>query len=69
LLRTERKRYKKIIDDQGLIGTVSNITDITLKVNSTESTQRGGKGGDSKLDRHSEDEKLRTAKEERKQDA
>ena len=31
LLRTERKRYKKIIDDQGLVGTVSSITDITLK--------------------------------------
>jgi hypothetical protein len=27
LMRAERKKYKKIIDDQGLIGTVSNITD------------------------------------------
>jgi hypothetical protein len=27
LMRSERKKYKKIIDDQGLIGTVSNITD------------------------------------------
>jgi hypothetical protein len=38
LMRAERKKYKKIIDDQGLIGTVSNITDLTLKQNSTEST-------------------------------
>jgi len=43
-MRNERKRYKKIIDDQGLIGTVSNITDLTLKVNSTESTQKGTNG-------------------------
>jgi hypothetical protein len=38
LMRAERKKYKKIIDDQGLIGTVSNITDLTLKQNTTEST-------------------------------
>jgi hypothetical protein len=31
LMRAERKKYRKIIDDQGLIGTVSNITDLTLK--------------------------------------
>lgn len=38
LMRSERKKYRKIIDDQGLIGTISNITELTLKVNSTEST-------------------------------
>jgi len=38
LMRHERRKYKKIIDDQGLIGTISNITDLTLKINSTEST-------------------------------
>ena len=38
LLRSERKRYKKIIDDQGLVGTVSNMTDVTLKLNTTQST-------------------------------
>ena len=35
LLRDERKKYKKIIDDQGLIGTVSNITDLIVKTTST----------------------------------
>ena len=38
LIRSERKKFKKIIDDQGLIGTVSNITELTLKQNTTEST-------------------------------
>ena len=38
LIREERKRYKKIIDDQGLIGTVSNLTNLTLKQKSTESS-------------------------------
>jgi hypothetical protein len=47
LVRAERKKYRKIIDDQGLIGTVSNITDLTLKQNTSESTMmkndnRGG---------------------------
>ncbi len=37
-MREERKRYKKIIDDQGLIGTISNLTDLTLKTKSSEST-------------------------------
>jgi hypothetical protein len=37
-MRAERKKYRKIIDDQGLIGTVSNITDLTLKLGTTEST-------------------------------
>jgi hypothetical protein len=56
-MRSERKRYKKIIDDQGLIGTVSNITDVTLKTNSTESTvQRDNNNQNGGLDRHAEDE-------------
>lgn len=38
LEREERKKYKKIIDDQGLIGTISNITDLVVKTHSTEST-------------------------------
>ncbi len=38
LMRSERRKYKKIIDDQGLVGTVSNITELTLKQNSSEST-------------------------------
>ena len=29
LLSKERKKYRKILDDEGLIGTVSNITDLT----------------------------------------
>ena len=35
LTREERKRYKKIIDDQGLIGTISNISDMLLKTHTT----------------------------------
>lgn len=31
LLREERESYKRIIDDQGLVGTISNLTVITLK--------------------------------------
>ena len=38
LTREERTKYKKIIDDQGLIGTISNITDLIVKTHSTEST-------------------------------
>jgi hypothetical protein len=38
LIRSERRKFKKIIDDQGLIGTISNITELTLKQNSTDST-------------------------------
>jgi hypothetical protein len=38
LIREERKRYKKIIDDQGLVGTISNLTDLTLRQKSTESS-------------------------------
>ena len=38
LIRAERKKFRKIIDDQGLIGTVSNITDLTLKLGSSETT-------------------------------
>jgi len=48
LMRAERKKYRKIIDDQGLIGTVSNITDLTLKQGSSESTMtktNGVEGG------------------------
>jgi hypothetical protein len=56
LMRSERKRYKKIIDDQGLIGTVSNITDVTLKTNSTESTVQRDQNNQNVLDRHAEDE-------------
>lgn len=37
-MRAERKKYKKIIDDQGLVGTISNITELTLKSNTTETT-------------------------------
>lgn len=57
LLRNERRKYKKIIDDQGLIGTVSNITDLTLKQNSTESTftkSGNGEKNDEKLERNAE---------------
>eukprot|EP00347_Sterkiella_histriomuscorum_P016877 403351503 len=35
----ERKKYKKIIDDQGLIGSISNMSEVVLKQNSTEQTQ------------------------------
>lgn len=43
LLRSERKRYKKIIDDQGLVGTVSSISDLTVKTHqSSESTLQHG---------------------------
>ena len=38
LIREERKRYKKIRADQGLVGTISNLTDLTLKQKSTESS-------------------------------
>lgn len=38
LIREERKRYKKIIDDQGLIGTISNLTDLTLRQKTTETS-------------------------------
>eukprot|EP00347_Sterkiella_histriomuscorum_P004053 403361925 len=38
LEREERKKFKKIIDDQGLVGTISNITDLVCKAHSTEST-------------------------------
>jgi len=38
LVREERRRYKKIIDDQGLVGTISNLTDLTLKQKSTETS-------------------------------
>lgn len=37
LVRSEYKRYKKIIDDQGLIGTISNITELSSRKNNTES--------------------------------
>ncbi len=36
LVKNEYKRYKKIIDDQGLIGTVSNITDISVKLKNSD---------------------------------
>ncbi len=38
MIRAERKKYKKIIDDQGLVGTISSITELTLKSNTTETT-------------------------------
>ena len=39
LLRAERKKFKKIIDDMGLIGTISNMTALVFKGNDTsEST-------------------------------
>ena len=38
LTREERQKYKKIIDDQGLIGTISNISDLVLKTQTTQST-------------------------------
>lgn len=39
LMREERKRYKKIIDDQGLVGTISNLTDLTLKLGTSTESQ------------------------------
>ena len=66
LLRSERKKYRKIIDDQGLIGTVSNITDHTLKQNTSESTmmktnannqnEGGSNNNNEKLERNAEGE-------------
>ncbi|TNV74775.1 hypothetical protein FGO68_gene16630 [Halteria grandinella] len=56
LLRTERKRYKKIIDDQGLIGTISCITDVTLKTAASESTVQKDQHDQNNLDRHGENE-------------
>jgi hypothetical protein len=31
LLKKERKKYRKILDDEGLIGTISNITNLTCR--------------------------------------
>jgi hypothetical protein len=34
LLPKEKKKFRKILDDEGLIGTISNITEITCRDNS-----------------------------------
>jgi len=31
LLSNQRKKYRKILDDEGLIGTISNITELTSR--------------------------------------
>jgi hypothetical protein len=38
LIKEERLRYRKIIDDQGLIGTVSNLTEMTIKTKQSSSS-------------------------------
>lgn len=39
LLSKQRKKYRKILDDEGLIGTISNITELTSRSNSMYSTE------------------------------
>ena len=53
LLRQERKKYKKIIDDQGLIGTISNMTDTIIRNGQTtsQSTQMKANNEQDRVDR------------------
>ncbi len=40
LLNKERKKYRKILDDEGLIGTISNITELSCRQNSQETSHQ-----------------------------
>ena len=42
LLHEERRKYKMILDDSALTGTISHITNLFLKTHTSESTMRSG---------------------------
>lgn len=68
LMRDERKRYKKIIDDQGLVGTISNLTDLTLKTKSSESTVLKSNNDQDRADLKEQKDSLKATKEDKKKE-